>query len=280
MQDALDNILQTQKITTVIIAHRLSTIRNADVINVIHEGEVVESGSHADLMEREEYYYRLVQKQDGSTSSTQSSRSTSATDIVGLNAASDITSDKMYLDASTGVEHIEFEDVRFAYPTRPKKMIFDGFNFKIHQGQTVALVGPSGQGKSSTVSLIERFYDPCAGVVKYLGHDLKTLNVQWYRDQIGYVGQEPTLFQDTIGRNIGYGFPGATQFQIEEAAKLANAHDFISGFPEGYNTPVGQRGSQLSGGQKQVREIASTVSYDLNLKYLSRLCSGLLSLGK
>jgi ABC-type multidrug transport system fused ATPase/permease subunit len=111
---------------------------------------------------------------------------------------------------------------------------------------------PSGQGKSTIVGLIERFYDPTDGAVMYLGNDIKSLNVSWYRDQIGYVGQEPTLFKDTIARNIAYGFPGATQAEIEEAAKQANAHDFIMEFPEGYDTPVGDRGSQLSGGQKQV----------------------------
>lgn len=84
----------------------------------------------------------------------------------------------------------------------------------------------------------------------------RSLNVAWYRDQIGYVGQEPTLFNDTIAGNIAYGFPGATQLEIEEAAKQSNAHDFIMTFPEGYNTPVGERGTQLSGGQKQRVAIA------------------------
>ena len=100
---------------------------------------------------------------------------------------------------------------------------------------------------------MERFYDPVEGFVEFMGHDVKSLNIGWYRDQIGYVGQEPTLFNDTIGKNIAYGFPGATPRQIEEAAKQANAYDFIMEFPEGFDTPVGAGGGQLSGGQKQVR---------------------------
>ena len=79
----------------------------------------------------------------------------------------------------------------------------------------------------------------------YMGHDIRSLNVSWYRDQIGYVGQEPTLFNDSIARNIAYGFPGATMAEVEEAARQANAHDFIMEFPDGYDTPVGERGTQL-----------------------------------
>jgi len=95
--------------------------------------------------------------------------------------------------------------------------------------------------------------------------------VSWYRDQIGYVGQEPTLFNDTIGKNIAYGFPGATQAEIEEAAKQSNAHDFIMSFPEGYDTPVGERGTQLSGGQKQRIAIARYV-HDMRTLILSTEC--------
>jgi ABC-type multidrug transport system fused ATPase/permease subunit len=127
-----------------------------------------------------------------------------------------------------------------------------GFNLSVALGQTVALVGPSGGGKSTTVGLIERFYDPQEGSVEYMGHDIRSLNISWYRDQIGYVGQEPVLFNDSILNNIKYGSPGATSQEIEEAAKQANCHDFIVGFADGYNTMVGERGVQLSGGQKQV----------------------------
>lgn len=215
-------------------------------------------------MAKEDYYFRLVQKQEGTGGTSQSSRNSSTADLTALDESDEKLVLKSLASDLNGVNHIEFEDVHFAYPTRPKKSIFNGFSLKIRQGQTVALVGPSGQGKSTTVGLIERFYDPNSGVVKYLGHDIKLLNVHWYRDQIGYVGQEPTLFKDTIARNIAYGFPEATQAQIEEAARQANAHDFIMEFPEGYNTPVGERGSQLSGGQKQV-----SINYWLSIISLS-----------
>ena len=103
----------------------------------------------------------------------------------------------------------------------------NGFDLVVNQGQTVALVGPSGQGKSTTVGMIERFYDPQEGTVEYLGQDIKDLNVAWYRDQIGYVGQEPTLFNDTIARNVAYGHPEATEEDIIAACKQANAHGKI-----------------------------------------------------
>jgi ATP-binding cassette, subfamily B (MDR/TAP), member 1 len=193
VQEALDNILETQKITTVIIAHRLSTIRGCDIINVLRSGVIVESGTHEELMSKEGYYYELVMKQDGGMSS----KSDSAADLTELNdetATSNNTVAKVEPTKPTSLyPHISFKDVTFSYPTRPKKIIFDEFNLDIELGSTVALVGPSGGGKSTTVGLIERFYDPSKGTVYYEGTDIKTLNVHWYRDQIGYVGQEPTL---------------------------------------------------------------------------------------
>jgi ATP-binding cassette subfamily B (MDR/TAP) protein 1 len=107
----------------------------------------------------------------------------------------------------------------------------------------------SGGGKSTTVSLIERFYDPTTGSVELDGTNLRDINVHHLRSLIGYVGQEPTLFATTIAGNIQYGKPGATQEEIEAAAKMANAHDFISSFPDGYLTQVGDKGAQLSGGK-------------------------------
>jgi ABC-type multidrug transport system fused ATPase/permease subunit len=106
-------------------------------------------------------------------------------------------------------------------------------------------------GKSTTVGLIERFYDPVSGAIEYQGNDIKSLNVGWYRDQIGYVGQEPVLFNDTIANNIAFGAKGVSRKDIMEAAKQANAYDFIMNFEENFDTPVGERGTQLSGGQKQ-----------------------------
>jgi ATP-binding cassette subfamily B (MDR/TAP) protein 1 len=255
VQDALDTILALKKVTTIIIAHRLSTIRNADRINVVVGGTLIESGNHDELMSQESYYHRLVDKQggedddnDNDNSTPGSSRHGSEVDLKTL-AESGTDSVK----GKTGAAHIEFKDVSFAYPTRPNKNIFKKFNLVIPQGGSMALVGPSGGGKSTTVGLIERFYDPEEGVIEYLGHDVKSLNVGWYRDQIGYVGQEPTLFNDTIARNIAYGAPGASMSDIEEAARQANCHDFIMEFQEGYETLVGERGAQLSGGEFECR---------------------------
>lgn len=277
VQDALDNIVQTKKVTTIIIAHRLSTIRNADQIHVMQSGRVVESGSHAELMEKQDYYYRLVQKQNHSESNPASCTSSETSDsdsesndaendhvgncdnIDSPNSSSfdniEMTLSKVVFDSDLN-PLIEFVDVDFAYPARPTKKIFNAFNLIIQEGRSIALVGPSGEGKSTTVALIERFYDPSAGVVKYCGHDIRDLNVAWYRGQIGYVGQEPTLFKGTIAENIAIGNPSASQEEIEEAARQANAHSFIMSFPDYYQTQVGERGSQLSGGQKQRIAIA------------------------
>jgi ATP-binding cassette, subfamily B (MDR/TAP), member 1 len=251
VQEALDNIIAHKNITTIIVAHRLSTIRHADTINVIVAGRLVESGSHGELMApgTASYYRRMVEKQEGAdeelnSSSRASSRQSSSLDLTEFGEQGEP-------ETHNGVAHVAFKNVSFAYPTRPKKTILEKFNLSIMPGQTVALVGTSGGGKSTTVGLLERFYDPLEGSVEYFGEDIKTLNVSWYRDQLGYVGQEPTLFNDTIARNIAYGAPEASRTDIEEACRQANAHDYIVEFPEGYDTPVGQRGTQLSGGQKQ-----------------------------
>lgn len=113
------------------------------------------------------------------------------------------------------------------------------------------MVGPSGGGKSTTVGLIERFYDPDEGSIEFEGVDIRELNLEWYRDQISIVSQEPTLFSGTIAKNISYGAPNATMKEIEEAAKQANAYEFILSFPQGFDTDVGEGGTQLSGGQKR-----------------------------
>ena len=168
-----------------------------------------------------------------------------------------------------------FKNVKFYYPTRPESVIFDDFNLKIESGKTVALVGPSGGGKSTTIGLIERFYDPVSGTVTLDGVDMKELNVNHLRSQIGYVGQEPALFATSIAANIRYGKPDATMEEIEEAAKRANAHDFIMSFPEGYETQVGDKGGQLSGGQKQRVAIARVLVGDPKLLLLDEATSAL-----
>ena len=117
----------------------------------------------------------------------------------------------------------------------------------------------SGSGKSSLISLIERFYDPQMGSIYLDGTELRDINVDWLRRQLAHVSQEPTLFNDTIEKNISFGCPGATQKDIEEASKQANAHDFISSFPSGYETSVGEVGTKLSGGQKQRIALARAI---------------------
>eukprot|EP00475_Leptophrys_vorax_P021218 TRINITY_DN2894_c1_g1_i1.p1 TRINITY_DN2894_c1_g1~~TRINITY_DN2894_c1_g1_i1.p1 ORF type:complete len:1196 (-),score=184.34 TRINITY_DN2894_c1_g1_i1:1134-4307(-) len=154
---------------------------------------------------------------------------------------------------------IELKHVKFAYPTRPDVVLFDDFNLKVPSGKTVALVGPSGSGKSSVISLIERFYDPLAGRVMVDGKDIKSLHLRSLRSFVGLVSQEPALFAVSIRENILYGREGATEAEIVEAAKAANAHNFISSLPNGYDTEVGERGTQLSGGQKQRIAIARAV---------------------
>ncbi|CAH2322072.1 multidrug resistance 1-like isoform X1 [Pelobates cultripes] len=154
--------------------------------------------------------------------------------------------------------NIEFKDVKFVYPTRPKVMVLQGLNVKVSKGQTLALVGSSGCGKSTSVQLLERFYDPMDGQVIADGFDTKSLNLKWLRSQMGIVSQEPMLFDCSIAENIQYGILGkdATQEEIEEAARAANIHTFIENLPNGYNTRVGDKGAQLSGGQKQRIAIA------------------------
>ncbi|XP_016510708.1 ABC transporter B family member 1 [Nicotiana tabacum] len=158
------------------------------------------------------------------------------------------------LDSVSG--QLELKDVDFSYPSRPEIKILDNFNLIVPAGKTIALVGSSGSGKSTVVSLIERFYDPTSGQLLLDGNDIKTLKLKWLRQQIGLVSQEPALFATSIKENILLGRPDATQIEIEEAARVANAHSFIIKLPDGFDTQVGERGVQLSGGQKQRIAIA------------------------
>ncbi|XP_057511463.1 LOW QUALITY PROTEIN: ABC transporter B family member 2-like [Actinidia eriantha] len=154
---------------------------------------------------------------------------------------------------------IELKGVQFSYPSRPDVPIFKDFDLRVRAGQSMALVGMSGSGKSSVISLILRFYDPTAGKVMVDGKDIKRLKLKSLRKHIGLVQQEPALFATSIYENILYGKDGASEGEVIEAAKLANAHSFISALPEGYLTKVGERGVQLSGGQKQRVAIARAV---------------------
>lgn len=128
--------------------------------------------------------------------------------------------------------HIDYEDIFFNYPSRPDVQILKGTNINIKAGSTVAFVGHSGCGKSTSVHLLQRFYDPIKGSIKIDGVDIKTLNVKWLRTNIGVVSQEPVLFGTTIGENIKFGKKNATDDEVVKAAKNANAHDFIMRLPQ------------------------------------------------
>jgi ATP-binding cassette subfamily B (MDR/TAP) protein 1 len=178
------------------------------------------------------------------------------------------------LQPSTVEGKIEFKDITFRYPTRKEVTVLKNYNLTVEAGQTVAFCGPSGGGKSTCISLIERFYDPIRGEVLLDGNNLKDLNLNWLRSQIGLVGQEPTLFIGTIAENIAYGLESSKE-EIEAAAKMANAHDFITQFPDGYETQVGMKGEQLSGGQKQRIAIARAILKNPEILLLDEATSAL-----
>ncbi|KAL8124426.1 hypothetical protein AgCh_012174 [Apium graveolens] len=172
--------------------------------------------------------------------------------------------------------HIELLDVNFAYPARPDEVIFAGFTINIESGKSTALVGQSGSGKSTIIGLIQRFYDPLKGSVKIDGKDLRSFHLRSLRKHIALVGQEPTLFAVTIRENITYGSAEETdEMEIIEAAKAANAHDFITGLKDGYDTLCGDRGSQLSGGQKQRIAIARAILKNAAVLLLDEATSAL-----
>ncbi|WP_044889315.1 ABC transporter transmembrane domain-containing protein [Myxococcus hansupus] len=171
--------------------------------------------------------------------------------------------------------HVEFRGVHFSYPTRPDVPVLQGLDLELRPGEVVAVVGPSGAGKSTLASLLSRFYDPQGGEVLLDGHPLTALEPEWLRRNIGMVAQEPQLFSCSIADNIRYGRPDATDAQVEEAARAANAHAYIERFPEGYRTQVGERGVQLSGGQKQRVAIARAVLKDPRLLILDEATSAL-----
>jgi ATP-binding cassette subfamily B (MDR/TAP) protein 8 len=170
---------------------------------------------------------------------------------------------------------IEFQNVTFAYPTRADHVVLKDLSLRIPLGKVVALCGASGSGKSTVGQLLERFYELDGGRILIDGNDITTLDPHWVRNHIGYINQEPTLFATTIMENIRYGNPKATDDQIFEAAKQANAYDFISQFPNGFHTVVGERGSTLSGGQKQRIAIARAIVSDPKFLILDEATSAL-----
>ncbi|MCK6527233.1 ATP-binding cassette domain-containing protein [Myxococcota bacterium] len=170
---------------------------------------------------------------------------------------------------------VRFDAVSFAYPSRPDAPVLAGLDLELRPGEVVALVGPSGAGKSTVAALLSRFYDPGGGRVALDGRDLRELDPDWLRQQVGVVSQEPILFATTIAGNIRYGRPGATEDEVLAAARAAYAHDFVSAFPEGYATLVGERGVRLSGGQKQRVAIARALLKDPRVLVLDEATSAL-----
>ena len=177
-----------------------------------------------------------------------------------LDAESEVTDAPDAIPLPPVEGHVRFEGVTFAYFGRKK--VLDNLTFEALPGQAIALLGATGSGKSSIINLIPRFYDPTAGRITVDGYDTRTVTLNSLRDQIGIVLQETTLFATTIGENIAFGCPGASQDEIVAAAQAAQAHAFILETPQGYATPVGERGHTLSGGQKQRIAIARALLKD------------------
>jgi ABC-type multidrug transport system fused ATPase/permease subunit len=170
---------------------------------------------------------------------------------------------------------IRFENVSFRYPQRPDVQVLNDISFEIASNQTLALVGTSGGGKSTIASLVLNYYPIAEGTIAFNGNDSRTIDLKHLREHIAVVPQDVILFAGSVRENIAFGRPDATDAEIIEAARQANALDFIQGFPEGFATPVGDRGIQLSGGQKQRIAIARAILKNPTILILDEATSAL-----
>ena len=194
-----------------------------------------------------------------------------------LEAKPSITNPVVALSApkTVGGASVAFENIDFIYPARPERKVLQHLSFKIQAGEHVALVGPSGAGKTTVFALLQRFYDPAAGHIRINDVAIAQLKLAELRSLFSMVPQEPVIFSDNALENIRYSRPGASQEQVIEAAKAAQAHDFIVALPDGYNTYLGERGVRLSGGQKQRLAIARAILGDAPILLLDEATSAL-----
>jgi ATP-binding cassette subfamily B protein len=167
------------------------------------------------------------------------------------------------------------ESVTFAYPSRPDSLALDGLSLEVEPGRSLALVGPSGAGKTTLFELLQRFYDPQSGRILLDGIDIRDMPLAQLREQLAIVPQQPTLFSTSVRANIAYGRPDAAKADIEAAARRAHAHDFISELPEGYDSDLGERGVRLSGGQRQRIALARAMLMDPKILLLDEATSAL-----
>jgi ATP-binding cassette subfamily B protein len=169
---------------------------------------------------------------------------------------------------------VRFDNVRFSYPEVVAEAL-RGLDLVVEPGETVALVGETGAGKSTVIKLVTRFYDPTAGAVLVDGRDLRQVDLTWYRNQLGYVPQEAFLFSGTVRDNIAYGRPDAADTEVEAAARAVGAHDFVASLPGGYLHVINERGRSLSAGQRQLIALARAQLVDPKILLLDEATSNL-----
>jgi subfamily B ATP-binding cassette protein MsbA len=194
-----------------------------------------------------------------------------------MDAVDDVQEKKRAFVLKGFSEGIRFENVGFAYASEDgeTKQVLHGINLAVRPGEVIALVGPSGAGKSSLVNLIPRFFDVNEGRILIDGHDLRDVTIASLREQIGKVTQETVLFNDTVRNNIAYGQPDVPMSKVEEAARMALAHEFILNMPDGYNTKIGEKGTRLSGGERQRLAIARAILKNAPILILDEATSAL-----